>query len=76
MKKKEKVQSKKGSILNTMKKNYWLYLFVLPAVLWYAVFCYAPMGGVVIAFKRFNGVLSIWESPWVGLKWFKSFFNY
>ena len=75
MKKKEKVQSKKGSVLNTMKKNYWLYLFVLPAVLWYAVFCYAPMGGVVIAFKRFNGLLSIWESPWVGLKWFKSFFD-
>ena len=75
MKKKEKVQGKKGSVLNTMKKNYWLYLFVLPAILWYAVFCYAPMGGVVIAFKRFNGLLSIWESPWVGLKWFKSFFN-
>lgn len=75
MKKKENLQSKKGSFLNYLKKNWWLYMFVLPTLIWYIVFCYVPMGGVVIAFKRYNGVLSIWDSPWVGLKWFKSFFN-
>ena len=75
MKKKENLQSKKGGFLNYMKKNLWLYMFVLPAIIWYIVFCYVPMGGVVIAFKRYNGVLSVWDSPWVGLKWFKSFFN-
>jgi putative aldouronate transport system permease protein len=31
------------------------------------------MGGIVIAFKRYNGVKSIWESKWVGLKYFKDF---
>ncbi|MBQ8039051.1 MAG: sugar ABC transporter permease, partial [Lachnospiraceae bacterium] len=75
MKKKEKTQRKKGSIFNYLKKNWWLYMFVLPTLIWYIVFHYIPMGGVVIAFKRYNGVLSIWDSPWVGLKWFKSFFN-
>ena len=75
MKKKEKVQGKKNAFIKNLKKNYWLYLFVLPALTWYIVFCYIPMGGVVIAFKRYNGVLSIWKSPWVGFKWFKSFFN-
>ena len=75
MKKKENLQSKKSSVLNYLKKNYWLYLFVLPTLIWYVVFHYIPMGGIVIAFKRYNGVLSIWDSPWVGLKWFKSFFN-
>ena len=75
MKKKENLQSKKGSFLNYMKKNWWLYMFVLPTLIWYIVFHYVPMGGVVIAFKRYNGVLSIWDSPWVGFKWFKSFFN-
>lgn len=75
MKKKEKMQRKKGSLLSYLKKNWWLYMFVLPTLIWYIVFHYIPMGGVVIAFKRYNGVLSIWDSPWVGLKWFKSFFN-
>ena len=77
MEKKENVQSKKNknSLLKSLKKNYWLYLFVLPTIIWYIVFSYIPMGGVVIAFKRYNGVRSIWDSPWVGLKWFKSFFN-
>lgn len=75
MKKKEKLQSKKGSFLIYMKKNWWLYMFVLPTLIWYFVFHYIPMGGVVIAFKRYTGILSIWDSPWVGLKWFKSFFK-
>lgn len=68
-------QGKGQTLLKSVKKYYWLYLFVLPAIVWYAMFCYAPMGGVVIAFKRFTGALSIWESPWVGLKWFESFFK-
>ena len=75
MKEKEIIPEKKSSFLKSIKKNYWLYLFVLPTIIWYIVFHYIPMGGVVIAFKRYNGVLSIWDSPWVGLKWFKSFFN-
>ena len=64
-----------SSLLKTVKKYYWLYLFVLPAIIWYVIFCYVPMGGIVIAFKRFSGALGIWKSDWVGLKWFESFFN-
>ncbi len=75
MKKKENLQSKKGSFQRYLKRYYWLYLFVLPTLIWYIVFHYVPMGGIVIAFKRYNGVRTIWESPWVGLKWFKSFFE-
>jgi len=75
MKKKEKSQSKKGSFQRYLKRYYWLYLFILPTLIWYIVFHYVPMGGIVIAFKRYNGVRTIWDSPWVGLKWFKSFFN-
>ena len=48
---------------------------MIPALIWLIIFCYAPMGGIVIAFKRYTGALSVWESKWVGLKWFKSFFN-
>ena len=75
MKKKENLQNKKGSFQRYLKRYYWLYLFVLPTLIWYIIFHYVPMGGIVIAFKRYNGVRTIWESPWVGLKWFKSFFS-
>lgn len=66
---------KRNTLLKSIKKNYWLYLFVLPAILWYVIFCYVPMGGIVIAFKKFSIVRGVWDSPWVGLKWFKNFFN-
>jgi len=49
------------------------YLFLLPAVIWYAVFCYYPMTGVIIAFKKFQYSLGIYGSHWVGFKYFEDF---
>ena len=66
------LQSKRASYF---RRNWWMYCFVLPAIIWYLIFHYVPMGGIIIAFKRYTGVQTIWESRWVGLKWFKSFFN-
>ena len=65
----------RNTLAQHFRTYYWLYLFLVPTLLWFIIFCYVPMGGVVIAFKRYTGALSIWESKWVGLKWFKSFFN-
>ena len=67
--------SKKKSIWRRMVKDYQLYLLVLPAIIWYIVFAYAPMYGLQIAFKDYSGAIGILESPWVGLKHFKSFFR-
>lgn len=72
---KQNFQMKKKKFLKNLKKNYWLYLFVLPTIVWYIIFHYAPMGGVVIAFKRYTGLQSIWESKWVGLYWFEKYFE-
>ena len=66
---------KEGARWAYLKKNYWLYLFVIPALVWLAIFCYIPMGGIVIAFKRYTGAYSVWESRWVGMRWFESFFK-
>ncbi|NLB38966.1 MAG: sugar ABC transporter permease [Clostridiales bacterium] len=49
------------------------YFFLLPAIIWYAIFCYYPMYGVLIAFKNFKFNLGILGSDWVGLRYFKSF---
>ena len=70
-----RLDKKKGKSWNYLRRNFWLYVFAVPALIWLAVFCYAPMGGIIIAFKRYTGALSIWESKWVGIRWFKSFFK-
>ncbi|HHY23008.1 MAG TPA: sugar ABC transporter permease [Clostridiaceae bacterium] len=65
---------KKGFVKN-LKDNYELYLFLLPAFVYFIVFRYWPMYGLQIAFRKFNGSLGIWGSPWVGLRNFTDFFN-
>ncbi len=58
-----------------IKQDGGLYLLLLPAVLYALIFLYAPMGGVLIAFKDYSPVKGIIGSPWVGLKYFIKFFN-
>lgn len=60
-------------------RKYWvLYLLLIPGVLWYVVFKYLPMIGIVIAFEKytpFSGLDGIFNSKWVGLYWFEKFVN-
>ena len=58
-----------------VKKSYVLYLFIIPTIAWYILFRYLPMGGLYVAFTRYKGVGEIFNAKFVGLKWFKSFFN-
>lgn len=55
------------------KRNKYIYLMLLPVVLYYLIFHYGPMTGIVVAFKRFSPKYGIWGSEWVGLKYFKDF---
>ena len=48
----------------------------VPSIIWILIFCYYPMYGVLIAFKRFSYKEGIWGSPWVGLENFQFLFNY
>ncbi len=50
-----------------------LYLILLPFILWYAVFMFKPMYGMIIAFKDYSLFRGISGSEWVGLKNFKDF---
>lgn len=51
------------------------YLMAVPVLLYYIIFCYKPMYGVLIAFQDFKPALGMAGSKWVGLKHFVSFFN-
>ncbi|TVQ20752.1 MAG: sugar ABC transporter permease [Spirochaetaceae bacterium] len=55
--------------------NYDLYLFVLPAALYFLIFHYGPIYGLQIAFKEFSPVRGITGSLWVGFEHFQRFFT-
>lgn len=65
----------KRQLWTEILQNKEIYLLALPAVIWYLVFCYGPMGGLALAFKSFKAKLGIWGSPWVGMKNFESLFR-
>ncbi|MCL2832204.1 MAG: ABC transporter permease subunit [Treponema sp.] len=58
-----------------IKKNYTLYLFLLPAIILYFCFYYIPIYGVQIAFKNYSPAAGITGSPWVGFTHFLRFFR-
>lgn len=58
-----------------IKRDWMLLLIILPGVVYFAVFCYGPMYGILMAFKDYNISKGIWGSPWVGLKHFKELVN-
>lgn len=62
-------------VVKDFKKNKYVYLILLPVVLFYIVFHYIPMYGAVIAFKDFKPGLGIIGSPWIGIQYFKDFLS-
>ena len=65
--------------LNRLGRDIWqaryIYLLLIPALLYFAVFHYGPMNGVVLAFKKYNARLGIWGSPSVGWANFERIFR-
>lgn len=52
------------------------YLMLLPVLLYYLIFCYKPMFGIVIAFKNFSPRKGIFGSPWAGSYGFEHFIKF
>lgn len=58
-----------------IQRNWSLYLMVIPVVVFYLIFHYAPMYGAIIAFKDFSPAKGIIASKWIGWENFISFFS-
>ena len=56
-------------------KHKYMYLMLVPAIVYYVIFCYVPMYGASIAFKDFNPMQGIMKSPWVGFDVFEQLFG-
>ncbi|SDE55933.1 putative aldouronate transport system permease protein [Paenibacillus sp. UNCCL117] len=67
-------QKKKG-LLFSYRKHKYLALMFAPAVLYYVIFHYVPIYGVLIAFKDYKFSAGIWGSEWVGLMHFRDLFT-
>lgn len=64
-----------SDLIRDVKKDKWLYIFLMPTTVLVIIFCYFPMYGLIIAFKNYNGLTSIMESSWAGIKYFKMVFQ-
>lgn len=50
-----------------------LYILFIPVLIYYLVFAYAPMAGIIIAFKNYNFLDGIFGSKWAGIQHFERF---
>lgn len=62
-------------ILKSIYAYRFYYLLGLPMIIYFLLFHYVPMYGVVLAFKDYSFRLGILRSPWVGLKHFRLLFE-
>lgn len=74
-----KESRKRNKVQNTLQyvKTHWqLYvIFLMPALILTIIFKYVPMGGIMIAFQKYNPFKGIWGSEWVGFKNFTRFLS-
>jgi len=71
-----KASVSKSSVLKDMRRDYQLYIMVIPAILLFLLFSYMPMSGLVIAFKDYRIGQGMYGGPqWVGLANFQRLFK-
>jgi len=69
------IPKKQVGLFRHMWLHKWLYLMLIPGILYFAIFRYGPMGGIIMAFQNFHPTLGMAGSPWVGFMWFQEFFG-
>ena len=58
---------KSRELIHALVQDWRLYVLLLPVVLWFALWAYKPMGGLLIAFKRYDSSMGIWMSEFKGI---------
>lgn len=58
-----------------LKREWQLYVMLLPTILWLAIFLYKPMYGLQIAFKDYSIFRGVAGSPWMGFEHFQTLFG-
>ncbi|NOV03877.1 ABC transporter permease subunit [Paenibacillus sp. LMG 31457] len=66
---------RRSTVMGRLIKDKWLYLLLAPGLLYFIIFKYVPMWGVLLAFKNYQPFIGFWKSDWVGLEHFRVFFT-
>lgn len=75
MVKTKKKKTLRQRLILEIKRNWILYVMILPVIAFFVIFRYWPMYGVTLAFKEYKIKMGILGSPWVGWKHFSRFFS-
>ena len=69
---------KQSKIVESLNKHKYLHMLAIPCIIYFIVFKYLPMYGIIVAFKDYKGMGGFWgiiDSEWVGIKNFQIFFK-
>ena len=72
-------QSFKYSLKKKIRSSRFLIMMIIPAIIYYAVFCYVPMYGVLISFTRYSpnlGIMGSIANRWIGFDNFRYIFEF
>ncbi|NOU79444.1 ABC transporter permease subunit [Paenibacillus sp. LMG 31459] len=61
--------------MKRLKRDKWLYVLLMPGILYFLIFKYVPMWGAALAFKNYQPFTGFWASEWVGFEHFRNFFQ-
>ena len=62
-------------ILSVLKKDWQLWIMILPAIVYIIIFCYGPMYGIQLAFRKYDFSKGLTGGDWVGFKYFIQYFE-
>lgn len=62
-------------ILSVLKKDWQLWVMILPALAYIIIFCYGPMYGIQLAFRKYDFSKGLTGGDWVGFKYFLQYFE-
>ncbi|TDF94031.1 ABC transporter permease [Paenibacillus piri] len=68
-------KSRPSQLIAYAIKHRWLYIMLFPGILYYIIFKYIPIWGVLIAFQNYQPFLGFFGSKWVGFQHFERFFT-
>ncbi|THF83907.1 ABC transporter permease [Cohnella fermenti] len=63
------------SVTARLKRDRWIYFLMAPGLLYFIIFKYVPMWGLLISFQDYQPYLGFWKSPWIGFENYRMFFG-
>lgn len=70
-----RLPSRIGRIGDHLRREWQIYLMLLPTIVWLVIFLYKPMYGLQIAFKDYSLFRGVADSPWIGFEHFTALFQ-